>query len=171
MRPPTPDLRSPTDLVALDREEMEAFVETLSEPRYRGRQLFRWVHARGAASFDEMTDLPKALREKLKETATLGTLQEVTRRTARDETIKVLFALPSGRRVEGVLIPDLDDETGEAKRLTVCVSSQVGCAMGCHFCATGLMGFSENLTAGQIAGQVRHLDTLARERFGKGVTT
>ncbi|HYE95657.1 MAG TPA: 23S rRNA (adenine(2503)-C(2))-methyltransferase RlmN [Rubricoccaceae bacterium] len=158
------------DLVALDREGMGAFVETLGEPRYRGRQLFRWVHARGAASFDEMTDLPKALREKLKETATLGTLQEVTRRTARDETIKVLFALPSGRRVEGVLIPDLDDETGEAKRLTVCVSSQVGCAMGCHFCATGLMGFSENLTAGQIAGQVRHLDALARERFGKGVT-
>src|SRR5690606_3454950 len=87
-----------------------------------------------------------------------------------DQTVKSLFRLPSGRHVEAVLIPDLDEETGEAKRLTVCVSSQVGCAMGCHFCATGLMGFQENLTAGQIVDQVRAMEAVAQERFGRGVT-
>jgi 23S rRNA (adenine2503-C2)-methyltransferase len=117
-----------------------------------------------------MTDLPRALREKLAENARLGELEEVARRTARDGTIKVLYRLPSGRTVESVLIPDLDPETGAARRLTVCVSSQVGCAMGCTFCATGRMGFSENLSAGQIAGQVEKLDAVAHEAFGRGVT-
>src|SRR5690606_22988390 len=119
---------------------------------------------------EAMTDLPKALRERLPGVARLGAIEEVQRQTAKDQTVKSLFRLPSGRHVEAVLIPDLDEETGEAKRLTVCVSSQVGCAMGCHFCATGLMGFMENLTAGQIVDQVRAMDAVAQERFGRGVT-
>jgi 23S rRNA (adenine2503-C2)-methyltransferase len=158
------------DLKAMDRAELEAFAVSLGEPAFRGRQLFRWLYEKGASSFEEMTDLPKALRERLPDVARIGTIEEVRRQTATDATVKSLFRLPSGRHVEAVLIPDLDEETGEANRLTVCVSSQVGCAMGCHFCATGLMGFHENLTAGQIVDQVRAMDAVARERFGRGVT-
>ncbi len=158
-----------TDLKTLDRAGLEAFAESLGEPAFRGRQLYAWIWEKGAASFDAMTDLPKAFRARLAEAAHLGAIEEVQRRTATDRTVKSLFRLPSGRKVETVLIPDFDDE-GHPKRMTVCVSSQVGCAMGCHFCATGLMGFHENLTPGQIADQVRHMDTVARERFGKGVT-
>lgn len=162
------DLRP--DLAALDRAGLEAFARGLGEPAFRGRQLFSWIHERGAADFGAMTDLPQALRERLKGEARIGSLEEVKRRTATDQTVKSLFRLPSGRLVETVLIPDLDDETGEARRLTVCVSSQVGCAMACAFCATGRMGFHENLSAGQIAEQVRRMDAVARERFGRGVT-
>ncbi|NNF58983.1 MAG: 23S rRNA (adenine(2503)-C(2))-methyltransferase RlmN [Rhodothermaceae bacterium] len=156
-------------LKTMDRAELEAFAQSLGEPAFRGRQLYTWLVEKGATTFEEMTTLPKALRERLSKIATLGTIEEVRRQTATDKTVKSLFRLPSGRHVEAVLIPDFDDDD-RAKRLTVCVSSQVGCAMGCHFCATGLMGFHENLTAGQILDQVRAMDTLARERFGRGIT-
>ena len=161
--PPRPDLRS------LDREALEALAVDLGEPAFRGRQLFKWVHEKGAGSFDEMTDLPAALRERLAETAQIGTLAEVRRQQATDRTVKSLFRLPSGRHVETVLIPDFHPD-GRARRLTVCVSSQVGCAMGCTFCATGLMGFQENLTAGQIAEQVHAMEAVAQETFGRGVS-
>jgi 23S rRNA (adenine2503-C2)-methyltransferase len=158
------------NLRTLSRAELEAFVRSLGQPAYRAGQLFRWLHARDARSFDEMTDLPASFREQLAARAAAGSLEEVRRRTARDRTIKVLYRLPSGRDVESVLIPDVDPDSGEARRLTVCVSSQVGCAMGCTFCATGRMGFFENLSAGDIAAQVEHLDALAREEFGRPVT-
>ena len=141
----------------------------MGEPPFRGRQLFKWIWEKGATSFDEITVLPKPLRARLAQEASLGTLDEVQQQTARDQTVKSLFRLPSGREIETVLIPDLDED-GNAKRLTVCVSSQVGCAMGCHFCATGQMGFLENLTAGQIAEQVRLMDQLAQDRFGRGIS-
>lgn len=169
MQSPTDIPLSRTDLKTMDGPELEAFAESVGEPRFRGRQLFMWLYEKGATSFEEMTDLPAGLRERLDEIAEIGTITEVRQQTARDQTIKSLFELPSGRHIEAVLIPDLDED-GKAKRLTVCVSSQVGCAMGCHFCATGLMGFHENLTAGQIIDQVRYMDTLARERFGRGIT-
>ncbi|MGB3543549.1 23S rRNA (adenine(2503)-C(2))-methyltransferase RlmN [Rubrivirga sp.] len=158
-----PDLRS------LDADALEAYALDLGEPRFRGRQLFKWIHEKGATSFEDMTDLPASMRARLEETATLGNLTEVRRQRATDGTLKSLFKLPSGRHIETVLIPDLEDD-GSAKRLTVCVSSQVGCAMGCTFCATGLMGFQENLTPGQIAEQVWAMDRVAREQFGRGVT-
>ena len=158
------------DLKTMDRAELEAFARSVGEPAFRGRQLFRWLYEKGATSFGEMTDLPRALRERLPALARIGAIEEVRRQTATDRTVKSLFRLPSGRHVEAVLIPDLDAATGAAKRLTVCVSSQVGCAMGCHFCATGLMGFQENLTAGQIVDQVRAMDAVARARYGRGVT-
>ncbi|MDX1531660.1 MAG: 23S rRNA (adenine(2503)-C(2))-methyltransferase RlmN [Rhodothermales bacterium] len=158
-----------TDLKALDRAELEAYARSLEQPAFRGRQLFGWLYGRGARTFDEMTDLPKALRERLAAEATIPQLDEVQRQTATDGTVKCLFRLPSGREVESVLIPDVDD-AGKAKRLTVCVSSQVGCAMGCHFCATGLMGFHENLTAGAIFDQVRHMSAIAEERYGRPAT-
>lgn len=167
MQPPAPT--ASTDLKALSRPELEAFARDLGQPAFRGRQLYRWLFGKGATSFDEMTDLPAAFRARLAEVATIGRLEEVRRQQGRDGTIKFLFRLASGREVESVLIPDFDDE-GAAKRLTVCVSSQVGCAMGCHFCATGLMGFSQNLTAGEIYEQVFRLDRLAHDAFGRGVS-
>ena len=161
--PPRPDLR------ALDVAALEALAVEMGEPRFRGRQLFKWVHEKGARSFADMTDLPAAFRERLEAAAEIGTLEEVRRQRATDGTIKSLFRLPSGRHVETVLIPDLHPD-GRARRLTVCVSSQVGCAMGCTFCATGLMGFQENLTAGQIAGQVHAMEAVAQETWGRGVS-
>ena len=158
------------DLRALDQDALVAFAQDLGEPAFRGRQLWKWVHEKGATDFGEMTSLSKAFRARLGEVARIGTLTEVTRQTARDGTVKALFRLPTGRHVEAVLIPDVDRETGRARRLTACVSSQVGCAMACSFCATGRMGFLENLTAGQIADQAHAMNALAHETFGRGLT-
>jgi 23S rRNA (adenine2503-C2)-methyltransferase len=167
---PAMELPAPkTDLRALDRAALEALAVEMGEPRFRGRQLFEWVHEKGARDFEAMTSLPRAFRERLAETAQVGTLVEVRRQQATDQTVKSLFRLPSGRHVEAVLIPDLRED-GTARRLTLCVSSQVGCAMACSFCATGRMGFHENLTAGQIADQAHAMDALARERWGRGLT-
>ena len=163
METPRPDLRS------LDRPALEALAVEMGEPTFRGGQLWKWVHEKGATTFNDMTDLPLGFRARLAEAARLGELVEVRRQRATDQTVKSLFRLPSGRHIETVLIPDLDDD-GAARRLTVCVSSQVGCAMGCSFCATGLMGFQENLTAGQIAEQVWAMNRVAEERFGRRVT-
>ncbi len=169
-----PDTASLTDLKALDRAGLEAFAVSLGQPAFRGRQLFRWLYGRGATNFAVMTDLPAAFREQLQAVAAIPALSEVQRQTATDGTVKSLFRLASGREIESVLIPDLEPaqagDEGRAKRLTVCVSSQVGCAMGCHFCATGLMGFGQNLTAGEIYEQVWRMNALAEERFGRGVT-
>ena len=160
---PRPDLRS------LDQDALVALATSLGEPAFRGRQLFKWVHEKGATSFADMTDLPAGFRQRLTESMDLGTLVEVRRQQATDQTIKCLFRLPSGRHIETVLIPDINDGGG-ARRLTVCVSSQVGCAMGCTFCATGLMGFQENLTAGQIAEQVWEMERIGQEVWGRGVS-
>jgi 23S rRNA (adenine2503-C2)-methyltransferase len=169
MQPRTSHEGPRTDLKALDRAGLEAFMRDIGQPAYRGRQLFRWLYGRGATSFEEMTDLPADLRQQLSEVAEIGSIEEIQRLTARDGTVKFLFRLGSGREVESVLIPDIGDD-GSARRLTVCVSSQVGCAMGCHFCATGLMGFHQNLTAGEIYDQVFQLNREAEDTFGRKVS-
>ncbi|MEL6771340.1 MAG: 23S rRNA (adenine(2503)-C(2))-methyltransferase RlmN [Bacteroidota bacterium] len=165
-----PDTSPLVDLKALDRDGLAAFVAEQGWPSFRAKQLFGWLYGKGATHFEAITVLPKAMREQLAAVARIGTIEEVQRQVATDGTVKLLYALSTGRRVESVLIPDFDEATGKAKRLTVCVSSQVGCAMGCHFCATGLMGFHQNLSPGEIYDQVYHLNRLALERFGKGVT-
>ena len=157
------------DLKALTREELEAFVVDLGLKAYRGRQLFKWLYGKGAAAFEEMTDLPQSFRDRLEEIAIIGRIEPVRVQTAKDETVKALFALSTGRHVETVLIPDLTPG-GEANRLTVCVSSQVGCAMGCGFCATGTMGFKQNLTCGEIYDQAFYMNRLALERYGRPIT-
>ena len=156
-------------LLDLSLAELEAFAQAHGQPRFRGRQLFRWLWKRGVRSFDEMTDLPQSFRNTLAQVATVkgpevGRLQQAT-----DGTLKALLTLGSGRQVETVLIPDLAAD-GTPNRLTVCVSSQVGCAMACSFCATGTMGFRQNLTSGEIADQVVQMNGLAAERFGGRVT-
>jgi len=157
------------DLKTMDRAALEKFVVEHGAPRYRGEQLFNWIYGKGVSDFELMSNLPRGMRRGLERDATVEDIEIVEQQQAADQTVKALFRLPSGREAETVLIPAID-ERGEARRLTVCVSSQVGCAMGCEFCATGLMGFRENLTPGAIFDQVWHMNEVAQERFGRSVT-
>ncbi len=135
------------DLKGMTRKELEAFVEALGERAFRGRQIMRWIYHRGAEDFSVMSDLPKALRERLSERARLSRLELIAEEESRDGTRKFLFGLSDGGAIESVLIPDED-------RLTLCVSTQVGCAMGCRFCLTARGGFARDLTAAEIVDQV-----------------
>ncbi len=155
------------DIRTLSRSEMEALAIEMGQQPFRGRQLFRWLYAKAARSFDEMTDLPRSFREQLEASAVIRTSEPTLVREATDGTVKVLFRLSSGKQVEAVLIPDFDEE-GDPRRMTVCVSSQVGCAMACSFCATGQMGFQQNLSAGEIFDQIHHMSLLSDVRFGRG---
>ena len=139
-----------TDLSGCDRAEMEAAVAALGAPRFHGRQIFHWVHRRGVTDFAAMTNLPRELRARLSESLTITTPALETRQTSTDGTTKFLLRLEDGRHIESVYIPDTPAQT-------FCVSTQVGCAMACAFCLTGQMGLARNLSAGEIAGQVRVL--------------
>lgn len=156
------------DLKTLDQVELECLATELREPAYRGRQIFEWIYGKGARSFGEMTNLPLRLREQLGESHRIGQVVREELDTSEDGTSKALVRLESGRHVEAVLIPDV--EGSEVRRLTACVSSQVGCAMGCAFCATGTMGFHQNLTSGEIFDQAWLMNDLAVDRFGRGLT-
>jgi len=157
------------NLKSMGAADLERFATGIGQPAYRGRQLFHWMYGKAARSFDEMTSLPKDFRAALDEHATIHSFDVETMQQGGDGTMKALFRLPSGHRAETVLIPDID-ERGDARRLTVCVSSQVGCAMGCTFCATGQMGFQENIPAGAIVDQVLLMDDAAREHFDKPIS-
>jgi 23S rRNA (adenine2503-C2)-methyltransferase len=135
------------NLLDFDLDGLAAFCETLGEKRFRATQLFRWIHQRGARDFDQMTDLAKSLREKLRTTARIEALPVITQQESADGTIKWLFDVRDGNAVEAVFIPEDD-------RGTLCISSQAGCAVGCRFCSTGHQGFSRNLTAGEILAQL-----------------
>ena len=135
------------DLKNLALDELEDFIEGLGKKRYRARQIMKWIYHHRCTSFDEMTDLAKELRAELVCNARISSLSPVTVETAKDGTRKYLFCLEDGNQVESVLIPD-------ESRLTLCISTQVGCAMGCRFCLTGKEGFARNLTAGEILNQV-----------------
>ncbi len=152
-------IQSKTTLIGLTRTELESFVAGLGEPAYRGRQLYSWLYRRRARTFDEMTDLPATFRARLAETSEVGGLSVVLRSgPAPDRTVKYLFGLADDLRVESVYLPGSPGET-------VCISSQVGCAMGCTFCATGKMGFFRNLTAGEIVLQVLELERREETRL------
>ena len=135
------------NLLDYDLEGLAAYCESLGEKRFRATQLFRWIHQRGARDFDEMSDLAKSLREKLKGTARIEGLAILTQQESTDGTIKWLFDVGHGDAVEAVFIPEDD-------RGTLCISSQAGCAVGCRFCSTGHQGFSRNLTSGEIVAQL-----------------
>ncbi len=157
------------DVKAFGPDQLGQMVETMGQPRWRARQIMRWVYAKRVQSFGEMTNLPAAFRTELERSSCISQVVPDQIKYAQDRTIKALVRLPSGRCIETVLIPDFD-KAGTVRRLTVCVSSQVGCAMGCTFCATGRMGFQENLTCGQIVDQVVMMDQLAIRNFGRGIT-
>ena len=157
-------MTAPPTTALLDRslEELERDIVALGEPAYRASQVVRWVLRDGAASFEEMTNLPEALRTQLAERYRLDTLPVLAERAADDgATTKVLLDLGGGDAVEAVRMDYDPDEATASGRTTVCISTQVGCAMGCVFCATGLQGFTRNLTPHEIVAQVLHF---ARER-------
>ena len=142
-----PAAGAPPDLRSLSRAGLQALVASLGERPFRARQLQRWLHLRGAATLDEMTDLPKGLREALRERTALTTLGVAAEQRSSDGTIKWTWRTADGKLVESVYLP-------EAERRTLCVSSQVGCAIGCTFCMTGTMGLARHLTPGEIVDQV-----------------
>ena len=156
-------------LKTLDKSGLGNWVTELGIPAYRARQIFAWLYKKGASSFDEMTDLPSAMRDDLTARAVIESLHSVTEVRSEDGTIKSLLALSSGEHIETVLIPDFNAD-GTVNRMTVCVSSQVGCAMGCTFCATGKMGFRQDLSLGEITDQVLLMDRLARRELGSGIS-
>jgi 23S rRNA (adenine2503-C2)-methyltransferase len=135
------------NLLDFDLEGLAAFCESLGEKRFRATQLFRWIHQRGGRDFDQMSDLAKSLREKLKTSARIEAPPVISQHESADGTIKWLFDVGNGDAVEAVFIPEDD-------RGTLCVSSQAGCAVGCRFCSTGHQGFSRNLTTGEIVAQL-----------------
>ena len=141
---------SHTDLAALDIAELEAALDSRGVQRFHARQLYRWIYKRGVTDFDRMTDLSRALRERLKDEFVVSTPRIVGDDTSVDGTRKFVLELADSRRIEAVFIPDTPS-------MTFCISTQVGCAMACGFCLTGKMGLVRNLTAGEIAGQVRVL--------------
>jgi 23S rRNA (adenine2503-C2)-methyltransferase len=147
------------NLLDLDLEGLAAFCERLGHRRFRAVQLFRWIHQKGVARFEAMSDLARDLRERLPAVATIQGLPVLAEHTSADGTIKWLFDVGDGNAVETVYIPEDD-------RGTLCVSSQAGCAVGCRFCATGHQGFSRNLRTGEILAQLWYAEHTLRRRFG-----
>ncbi|MEL6403715.1 MAG: 23S rRNA (adenine(2503)-C(2))-methyltransferase RlmN [Chloroflexota bacterium] len=135
------------NLYDLSHEDLTDLLKSWGEPSYRADQLYNWLYEHRVASFDEMTNLPQGLRERLAQKTQLGTLALVTQQSSNDGTHKRLYRLPDGQLIESVLMPYNDH------RRTACISSQAGCAMGCVFCATGQMGFARNLSSTEIFEQ------------------
>ena len=149
------------DLAELDLAELEQALDALGHPRFHARQLFQWVHKRGVTDFGEMTDLGLDLRSSLASSFHVSTPEVLRQERSSDGTAKFLLRLEDGHLIESVFIPDTPANT-------FCLSTQVGCAMGCGFCLTGKMGIVRNLTAGEIVGQVRVLTRelgMAQSRF------
>lgn len=137
------------DLKSKSLDGLKAFVtDELHEKAFRADQIFQWLHQKNVTSFAEMRNLPQSLINQLEELAEITVVETVTRREARDGTVKYLFRLPDGETIESVYLPYDDD------RKSICISSQVGCAMGCAFCATGLSGWKRNLTPGEMVEQI-----------------
>jgi 23S rRNA (adenine2503-C2)-methyltransferase len=136
-----------TNLLGMSQGMLEQYFVERDEKLFRARQIMQWVYQRGVTDFDDMTDLAKKLRERLKAEAAFDLPQVQSRHDSADGTVKWLFATDCGQAVETVFIP-------EPGRGTLCISSQVGCALDCAFCATGAQGFNRNLTSAEIIGQV-----------------
>ena len=135
------------NLLGLNRQDMEAFFAGLGEKAFRASQLTKWIHQLNVSDFDQMTNISKSLREQLKQKACIKPLQVEVDQLSKDGTRKWLMSLPDGNRIEAVFIPEDD-------RGTLCISSQVGCALDCSFCSTARQGFSRNLSVAEIVSQV-----------------
>ncbi|MFT3930510.1 MAG: 23S rRNA (adenine(2503)-C(2))-methyltransferase RlmN [Spongiibacteraceae bacterium] len=138
---------SKTNLLGLSLAKMEAFLVSLGEKPFRAQQILKWIHHAGVSDFSEMTNIGKALRQKLQEVAEIRPPEIVSQKDSADGTRKFAIRVDGGNLVETVLIPD-------GQRGTLCVSSQVGCSLDCSFCSTGKQGFQRDLTASEIIGQV-----------------
>jgi 23S rRNA (adenine2503-C2)-methyltransferase len=137
-------------------KELIAFLAERQHPSYRGKQIRQWLFQKRVTAFAEMTNLSRALRDDLEEHFSIGRLQLVRRAESRDGTVKFLFGLVDGASIESVLIP-------EARRMTLCISTQVGCGFGCAFCATALLGLKRNLTASEIVDQIMEASRTLRD--------
>ncbi len=159
------------DIKSLSFTELQLALRDLDEPPYRAEQLRHALYTSTAPDFSGMTTLSKSLREKLSNAFYISRLRPALDTNSAEQenaqTLKFLFELRDGLHIETVLIPDFRNGHD---RLTVCVSSQVGCAMACNFCATGYMGFTRNLTIGEIVDQVEGAAAWAAENFGKRIT-
>ncbi len=148
-----------TVLVGMSTPELrEWVVSAFGEPAYRGSQIAQWVYRKCAESYEQMTDLPARLRARLSEVACISPNRIDVIQRSQDGTVKCLLQLNDGNEVECVLLPYED-------RVSVCLSTQVGCAMGCRFCATAQGGYTRNLTAGEIVDQLLHLQRMSQERI------
>jgi len=145
------------NLLGLPESGLEAFFADLGEKPFRARQVMQWIHQRAAADFASMTDLSKPLRERLDQVADLALPRVISEQRSTDGTVKWLFDSDAGQAIETVFIP-------EPGRGTLCVSSQVGCALDCAFCATGAQGFNRNLSSEEIIGQVCHANRALPQR-------
>ncbi|OZB44545.1 MAG: 23S rRNA (adenine(2503)-C(2))-methyltransferase [Thiomonas sp. 15-66-11] len=150
---------STTNLLQFDRAGLVGWFDAHGEKPFRARQVFRWMHQKGATDFSGMSDLAKPLRAWLEQEARIEGLPALTEQRSRDGTVKWLFDVGSGNAVETVFIP-------EAQRNTLCVSTQAGCAMACRFCSTGAQGFSRNLTSAEILAQLWQAEFSMRQARG-----
>ena len=154
-----------TNLLGLSQGDLEQFLAERSEKAFRARQILQWIYQRDVDDFAAMTDLSKSLRARLEADAEIVPPHVQARHDAKDGCVKWLFTSGAGQAVETVFIP-------EADRGTLCISSQVGCALDCAFCATGAQGFNRNLTGAEIIGQVRHaIRDLPRRDNGEPAVT
>jgi 23S rRNA (adenine2503-C2)-methyltransferase len=156
---------SVTNLMGMDRGELEAYFATIGEKKFRATQVMKWIHQMGVDDFQAMNNLSKDLRNQLAETSCIQNLQVSKDQLSNDGTRKWLLQLPDGNHIEAVFIPEDD-------RGTLCVSSQVGCALDCSFCSTGRQGFNRNLTTAEIISQVWLASHLLEEekRPGRKIT-
>ncbi len=152
------------DIKSLSREDLASRLAELGEPAYRANQVLQWIYEKQAESFDQMSNLSAALREKLTAGFDLNAVHALKTRNATDTTEKFLFQLRDHSLIETVLIPATPGLTSSSDRHTVCVSTQVGCAFACKFCASGLEGVKRNLTAAEIVDQVLRVQKLSGEK-------
>lgn len=138
------------ELLGLQISDLENFMVAIGEPKFRGKQVYKWIYHKGKSSFYEMSDLPKELRQRLDEIAKISIPRVLKQRVSADYTRKFLLELEEKKRVEAVVIPQSRDKNAQ---YTLCLSTQVGCPVGCSFCATGLSGYQRDLKAHEIVGQ------------------
>ncbi len=150
----------------LTRADLEDYLTSIGEPRFRVSQIWQWLWQKNATDFDQMTNLSKKLRARLKEDFVIEPVRiHSYQQSPTDSTIKYTFAIPGGHLIEGVLIPSRSSE-----RVTACISTQVGCPLGCKFCATGTMGLKRNLTAAEIYEHLWLLNQESIKHFGRKLT-
>ncbi len=147
-----------SDILGLNMEELQGLLSKLEQPKYRASRLFCWLHEKRVSSFEEMSDFPKALREKLNENYRIGSLTVVKKQSSTDGTVKFLYGLCDGNRIETVAMK-------YNHGVSLCVSSQVGCRMGCEFCASTKGGLVRSLEAGEILAEVYETERQIGERI------
>lgn len=153
------------DIRTLRLPELQAYFETLKAPKFRAKQVYEWLWKKSVYSFEEMTNLPKTLRQQLNEVFVIQVIVEDLSQVSGDGTIKTRFRLHDGHLIESVLIP-----VPRQDRYTVCISSQVGCSLSCTFCATGKMKRLRNLTAGEIYDQVVKVNAQCQAHYQHDLT-